>query len=129
MDMQNVNGKGQFEALSYVYETVRKQADLIEAGVQGLSRTNYLNREIKLVDELAIYKADRAAYSIKDGLSIVYSSGAKLAQLGANYEVQQTLYKLFSTISKKPPTIKYEIYAYSCRRTGIFCYISVQGNV
>ncbi|KAA6365229.1 MAG: hypothetical protein EZS28_039243, partial [Streblomastix strix] len=35
--------------------------------------------------------------------------GAKLAQLGANYEAQQTVYKLFSTISKKllPPNTKY----------------------
>ncbi|KAA6364616.1 MAG: hypothetical protein EZS28_039858 [Streblomastix strix] len=33
----NVNGKGQFEAQSYVYETVNNQTDLIEAGVQGLN--------------------------------------------------------------------------------------------
>ncbi|KAA6403921.1 MAG: hypothetical protein EZS28_000559 [Streblomastix strix] len=66
MDKWNVNRKGQFEALSYVYETVKKQSDLIEAGVQGLNRTNYLNSEIKLMDELVIYKADRAAYFIKD---------------------------------------------------------------
>ncbi|KAA6400339.1 MAG: hypothetical protein EZS28_004129, partial [Streblomastix strix] len=77
-----VNGKGQFEAQSYVYDSVKKQTDLIEAGVQGLNRTNYLNSGIKLVDELAIYKADRAAYFIKDGPFIVYSFGAKLAQLG-----------------------------------------------
>ncbi|KAA6367656.1 MAG: hypothetical protein EZS28_036818 [Streblomastix strix] len=90
MDTWNVNGKGQFEAQSYVYETVKNQTNLIEAGVQGLNRTNYLNSEIKLVDELAIYKADRAAYFIKDGPFITYSFGAKLAQLGANYEAQQT---------------------------------------
>ncbi|KAA6361863.1 MAG: hypothetical protein EZS28_042610, partial [Streblomastix strix] len=90
MDTWNVNGKGQFEAQSYVYETVKNQTNLIEAGVQGLNRTNYLNSEIKLVDELAIYKADRAAYFIKDGPFIVYSFGAKLAQQGANYEAQQT---------------------------------------
>ncbi|KAA6354557.1 MAG: hypothetical protein EZS28_049916, partial [Streblomastix strix] len=109
MDTWNVNGKGQFEAQSYVYETVKNQSNLIEAGVQGLNRTNYLNSEIKLVDELAIYKADRAAYFIKDGPFITYSFGAKLAQLGANYEASQTVYKLFSTISKKllPPNTKY----------------------
>ncbi|KAA6371984.1 MAG: hypothetical protein EZS28_032489 [Streblomastix strix] len=109
MDTWNVNGKGQFEAQSYVYETVKNQTNLIEAGVQGLNRTNYLNSEIKLVDELAIYKADRAAYFIKDGLFITYSFRAKLAHLGANYEAQLTVYKLFSTISKKllPPSTKY----------------------
>ncbi|KAA6358917.1 MAG: hypothetical protein EZS28_045556 [Streblomastix strix] len=109
MDTWNVNGKGQFEAQSYVYETVKNQTNLIEAGVQGINRTNYLNSEIKLVDELAIYKADRAAYFINDGPFITYSFGAKLAQLGANYEAQQTVYKLFSTISKKllPPNTKY----------------------
>ncbi|KAA6365090.1 MAG: hypothetical protein EZS28_039384 [Streblomastix strix] len=109
MDTWNVNGKGQFEAQSYVYETVKNQTNLIEAGVQGLNRTNYLNSEIKLVDELAIYKADRAAYFIKDGPFINYSFGAKLAQLGANSDTQQTVYKLFSTISKKllPPNTKY----------------------
>ncbi|KAA6361290.1 MAG: hypothetical protein EZS28_043183, partial [Streblomastix strix] len=109
MDTWNVNGKGQFEAQSYVYETVKNQTNLIEAGVQGLNRTNYLNSEIKLMDELAIYKANRAAYFIKDGPFITYSFGAKLAQLGANYEASQTVYKLFSTISKKllPPNTKY----------------------
>ncbi|KAA6403106.1 MAG: hypothetical protein EZS28_001365 [Streblomastix strix] len=80
-DIWNVNGKGSFEAQSYVYETVKKQTDLIEAGVQGLNRINYLNSEIKLMDELPIYKADRAAYLIKDGPLISYSFGAKLAQL------------------------------------------------
>ncbi|KAA6384705.1 MAG: hypothetical protein EZS28_019768 [Streblomastix strix] len=109
MDTWNVNGKGQFEAQSYVYETVKKQTDLIEAGVQGLNRTNYLNSEIKLMDELAIYKADRAAYFIKDGPFIIYSFGAKLAQLGANSDAHQTVFKLFSTISKKllPSNTKY----------------------
>ncbi|KAA6403041.1 MAG: hypothetical protein EZS28_001434 [Streblomastix strix] len=109
MDTQNINGKGQFEAQSYVYETVKKQTDLVEAGVKGLNRTNYLNSEIKLVDELAIFSAYISAYFIKDGPFIVQSFGAKLAQLGANYVAQQTLYKLFSTISKKllPSNTKY----------------------
>ncbi|KAA6385880.1 MAG: hypothetical protein EZS28_018590, partial [Streblomastix strix] len=109
LDRWNVNGRGQFEAQSYVYETVKRQTDLIEAGVQGLKRTNYLNSEIKLVDELAIYKANRAAYFINDVPFITYNFGAKLAQLDANYEAQQTVYKLFSTISKKvqPPNTKY----------------------
>ncbi|KAA6394653.1 MAG: hypothetical protein EZS28_009820 [Streblomastix strix] len=110
METWNVNGKGQFEAQWYVYETVKKQTDLIEAGVQGLNRTNYLNSKIKLMDELAIYKADRVAYFIKDGPLITYSFKAKLAQLmQANFETQQTVYKLFSTLSKKvlPPNKKY----------------------
>jgi hypothetical protein len=38
-----------------------------------------LNTDIKLIDELAIYKADRAAFFIKDGPFITYSFGAKLA--------------------------------------------------
>ncbi|KAA6398108.1 MAG: hypothetical protein EZS28_006370 [Streblomastix strix] len=101
MESWNVNGKGQFEAQSYVYETVKKQTNLIDAGVYGLNGTNYLNSEIKLTDELAIYKADRAAYFIKDGPFITYSFETKLAQLGTNSNVQQTIYKLFSTISKK----------------------------
>ncbi|KAA6371336.1 MAG: hypothetical protein EZS28_033136, partial [Streblomastix strix] len=33
-DSWNVNGKGQLEAQSYVYETIKKQTDLIEAGGQ-----------------------------------------------------------------------------------------------
>ncbi|KAA6397553.1 MAG: hypothetical protein EZS28_006922 [Streblomastix strix] len=109
IDTWNVNGKGQFEAQSYVQEIVKKQADLIEAGVQGLNRTNYLNSEIKIMDELALYKANRAAYFIKDGSFITYSFGAKLVQLDANYEAQQIVYKLFSTISIKllPPNTKY----------------------
>ncbi|KAA6354599.1 MAG: hypothetical protein EZS28_049875 [Streblomastix strix] len=53
------------------------------------------------MDELAIYKANKAAYFIYDGPFITYSFGAKLAQLGAKFEAQQTVYKLFSTISKK----------------------------
>ncbi|KAA6401962.1 MAG: hypothetical protein EZS28_002506 [Streblomastix strix] len=77
MDTCNQNEKGQFEAQSYVYETVKKQTDLIEAGVQGLNRSNYLNSEIKLMDELALYKANRAAYFIKDRPFIIYSLGQK----------------------------------------------------
>ncbi|KAA6400737.1 MAG: hypothetical protein EZS28_003740 [Streblomastix strix] len=86
MDTWNQNGKGQFEAQSYVYEIVKKLTNLIEAGVQGLNRTNYLNSEIKLMDELAIRNADRAAYFIKDGPFITYSSEAKLAQLDVNLD-------------------------------------------
>ncbi|KAA6382664.1 MAG: hypothetical protein EZS28_021809 [Streblomastix strix] len=58
MDTWNVNGKGQFEAQSYVYETVKNQTNLIETGVQGINRTNYLDSEIKFVEELKIYNAD-----------------------------------------------------------------------
>ncbi|KAA6384413.1 MAG: hypothetical protein EZS28_020062 [Streblomastix strix] len=35
MDTWNVNGKGQFEAQSYVYEIVKKQTDLIKAELWG----------------------------------------------------------------------------------------------
>ncbi|KAA6393191.1 MAG: hypothetical protein EZS28_011282 [Streblomastix strix] len=109
MDTWNVNGKGQFEVQSYVYETIKKQTDLIEAGIQGLNRTNYLNSEIKLEDELAIYKADRAAYVIKDASFITYSFGVKLAQLGANYEAQQTEFSamcLFKDIYDKQSAVQ-----------------------
>ncbi|KAA6401325.1 MAG: hypothetical protein EZS28_003149 [Streblomastix strix] len=88
MDTCNVNGKGTFEAQSYVYETVKKQSDSIEAGVQRLNRTNYLKSEIKLRDELAIYKANRAAYFIKDGPFIVYSFGTKFDMYDKTQAVQ-----------------------------------------
>ncbi|KAA6384490.1 MAG: hypothetical protein EZS28_019982, partial [Streblomastix strix] len=91
MDMWNVNEKGQFETQSNVYETVKKQTDLIESGVQGLNRSNYLNSEIKLIDELAIYKANREEYFNKDGPFITYNFEAKLSQLGANSDTQQTI--------------------------------------
>ncbi|KAA6370972.1 MAG: hypothetical protein EZS28_033502 [Streblomastix strix] len=81
MDMWNVNGRGQFEAQPYVNETVQKQTELIEACVEGINRIIYLNSETKLVDELAIYKADRAAYFIKDGPKKVLPVNTKYMQI------------------------------------------------
>ncbi|KAA6368865.1 MAG: hypothetical protein EZS28_035607, partial [Streblomastix strix] len=111
MDTWNVNGNGIFETQSYVYQTVKKQTEIIDSGASGDNIINYLNTDIKLIDELAIFKADRAAFFIKDGPFITYSFGAKLAQLiqQSNSENRQTVYKLFSTICQKllPPNTKY----------------------
>ncbi|KAA6364557.1 MAG: hypothetical protein EZS28_039916, partial [Streblomastix strix] len=112
MDTWHVNGKGSFETSSHVYETVKKQTDLIATGLFGDVKVNYLNSDIKLQDELAIYKADRAAFFIKEGPFITFSFGAKLGQIiqsQANSENQQTVHRLFSTITQKllPPNTKY----------------------
>ncbi|KAA6366400.1 MAG: hypothetical protein EZS28_038075 [Streblomastix strix] len=71
MDTWHVNGKGTFETQSHVYETVKKQTDLIATVLFGDVKVNYLNSDIKLQDELAIYKADRAAFFIKEGPFII----------------------------------------------------------
>ncbi|KAA6404430.1 MAG: hypothetical protein EZS28_000051 [Streblomastix strix] len=112
MDTWHVNGKGTFETQSHVYKTVKKQTDLIATGLLGDIKVNYLNSDIKLQDELAIYKADRAALFIKEGPFITFSFGAKLGQiiqLQSNSENQQTVHRLFSTITQKllPPNSKY----------------------
>ncbi|KAA6359347.1 MAG: hypothetical protein EZS28_045126, partial [Streblomastix strix] len=112
MDTWHVNGKGTFETSSYVYETVKKQTDLIATGLFGENKVNYLNSDIKLQDELAIYKADRAAFFIKEGPFNTFSFGAKLGQIiqsQANSENQQTVHRIFSTITQKqlPPNMKY----------------------
>ncbi|KAA6379720.1 MAG: hypothetical protein EZS28_024753 [Streblomastix strix] len=112
MDIWHVNGKGTFETSSYVYETVKKQTDLIATGLFGDVKVNYLNRDIKLQDELAIYKADRAAFFIKEGSFITFSFSAKLVQIiqqQSSSENQQTVHRLFSTITQKllPPNMKY----------------------
>ncbi|KAA6391056.1 MAG: hypothetical protein EZS28_013422, partial [Streblomastix strix] len=111
MDTWHVNGKGTFETSSHVYETVKKQTDLIGTGLFGDVKVNYLNSDIKLQDELAIYKADRAAFFIKEGPFITFSFGAKLGQIiqQANSENRQTIHRIFSTITQKllPPNTKY----------------------
>ncbi|KAA6363582.1 MAG: hypothetical protein EZS28_040891, partial [Streblomastix strix] len=111
MDTWHVNSKGTFETQSHVYETVKKQTDLIATGLFGDNKVNYLNSDIKLEDELAIYKADRAAFFIKDGPFITFSFGAKLGQIiqQSNSENRQTVHRIFSTISQKllPPNTKY----------------------
>ncbi|KAA6387366.1 MAG: hypothetical protein EZS28_017107 [Streblomastix strix] len=113
MDTWHVNGKGTFETSSYVYDTVKKQSELITIGLFGDNKVNYLNSVIKLQDELAIYKADRAAFFINEGPFITFSFGAKLGQIiqqQVNSENQQTVHRLFSTITQKllPPNTKYK---------------------
>ncbi|KAA6390835.1 MAG: hypothetical protein EZS28_013643 [Streblomastix strix] len=112
MDTWHVNGKGTFETSSHVYETVKKQTDLITTGLFGDNKVNYLNSDIKLQDELAIYNADRAAFFIREGPFITFRFGAKLRiiiQSQANSENRQTVHRLFSTITQKllPPNTKY----------------------
>ncbi|KAA6365995.1 MAG: hypothetical protein EZS28_038477, partial [Streblomastix strix] len=111
MDTWHFNGKGTFETSSHVYETVKKQTDLIGTGLFGDVKVNYLNSDIKLQDELAIYKADRAAFFIKESPFITFSFGAKLGQViqQANSKNRQTVHRLFSTITQKllPPNTKY----------------------
>ncbi|KAA6370436.1 MAG: hypothetical protein EZS28_034037 [Streblomastix strix] len=108
----HVNSKGTFETSSHVYETVKKQTDLIATGLFGDVKVNYLSSDIKQQDELRIYKADRAAFFIKEGPFITFSFGAKLGQIiqqQANSENQQTVHRLFSIIRQKllPPNMKY----------------------
>ncbi|KAA6364818.1 MAG: hypothetical protein EZS28_039654 [Streblomastix strix] len=111
MDTWHVNGKGTFETSSHVYETVKKQTGLIATGLFGDAKVNYLNSNIKLQDELAIYKANRAAFLIKEGPFITFSFGAKLGQIiqQANSENRQTVHRLFLTITYKLllPNTKY----------------------
>ncbi|KAA6402024.1 MAG: hypothetical protein EZS28_002454 [Streblomastix strix] len=112
MDIWHVNGKGTFETSSHVYETVKKQTDLIATGLFGDVKVNYLNSDIKLLDELAIYKADRAAFFIKEGPFIIFNFGAKLGQIiqqQSNSDNQQTVHRLFLTITQKllPLNLKY----------------------
>ncbi|KAA6369480.1 MAG: hypothetical protein EZS28_034994 [Streblomastix strix] len=110
MDTWNVNGKGgTYETQSHVYGVVQKQTDLIASQQSGDSRHNYFNGDIKLQDELAIFKADRAAFLIKEGPFITYSFGAKVGTLDSVKKNGQTLYKIFSKIPSKvlPPYTKY----------------------
>ncbi|KAA6393571.1 MAG: hypothetical protein EZS28_010903 [Streblomastix strix] len=111
MDTWHVNGKETFETQSHVYQTVKKQTDLIATGLFGDNKVNYLNNDIKLQDELAIYKADGAAFFIKEGPFITFCFGAKLGQIiqQSKSENRQTVHRLFSTITQKllPPNTKY----------------------
>ncbi|KAA6391608.1 MAG: hypothetical protein EZS28_012868 [Streblomastix strix] len=66
MDTWHVNSKRKFETQSHVYETVKKLTDIIATGLFGDVKVNYLNSDIKLQDELAIFKADRAAFFIME---------------------------------------------------------------
>ncbi|KAA6395894.1 MAG: hypothetical protein EZS28_008582 [Streblomastix strix] len=111
-DTWHVGSKGTFETSSRVYETVEKQIDLIATGLFGDVKINYLNSDIKLQDELAIFKADRAAFFIKESPFITFSFGAKLGQIiqqQSNSENQQTIHRLYSTITQQllPPNTKY----------------------
>ncbi|KAA6391144.1 MAG: hypothetical protein EZS28_013327 [Streblomastix strix] len=112
MDTWNILGNGTFDSKTHVYEVVKKQTELIaqqSAQPADEKRINYLNSDIKLIDELGIYKADRAAFFIKDGPFITFSFGAKLPKLSSNATSKQATYQLFSTISQKllPSNIKY----------------------
>ncbi|KAA6387196.1 MAG: hypothetical protein EZS28_017272 [Streblomastix strix] len=66
--------------ISYI-QNCEKQTDLIVAGLIGDVKVNYLNSDIKLQDELAVYKAERAAFFTKEGPYITFSFGAKLGQI------------------------------------------------
>ncbi|KAA6384026.1 MAG: hypothetical protein EZS28_020449 [Streblomastix strix] len=103
MDVWNGSGQGTHEAQSHVYDVVKKQSDLVDHHIEGTVLHNFLNNDIKLIDKLGIYKADRAAYYIQDGPIVTFSFGAKLGDNVGN------VYNIFSTIDSKilPPYAKY----------------------
>ncbi|KAA6390557.1 MAG: hypothetical protein EZS28_013918 [Streblomastix strix] len=103
MDVWNGSGQGTYAIQSHVYDVVKKQSDLVDHHIEGTVLHNFLNKDIKLIDQLGIYKADRAAYYIQDGPIVTFSFGAKLGDNIGN------IYKIFSTIDSKilPPYAKY----------------------
>ncbi|KAA6353360.1 MAG: hypothetical protein EZS28_051113, partial [Streblomastix strix] len=103
MDVWNGSGQGTHATQSHVYDVVKKQSDLVDHHIEGTVLHNFLNNDIKLMDKLGIYKADRAAYYIQDGPIVTFSFGAKLGDNSGN------VYKIFSTIDSKilPPYAKY----------------------
>ncbi|KAA6384071.1 MAG: hypothetical protein EZS28_020403 [Streblomastix strix] len=103
MDVWNGSGQGTHEAQSHVYDVVKKQSDLVDHHIEGTILHNFLNNDIKLIDKLGIYKADRASYYIQDGPIVTLSFDAKLGDNIGN------IYKIFSTIDSKilPPNAKY----------------------
>ncbi|KAA6390510.1 MAG: hypothetical protein EZS28_013962 [Streblomastix strix] len=128
MDTWHVNSKGTFETSSHVYETVKKQTDLIATGLFGDVKVNYLNNDIKLQDELAIYNTDRAALFIKEGPFITFSFGAKLGQIiqqQSNSENRQIVHRLFSSITQKllPPNTKYMPVRTEQQQYGAMCLL------
>ncbi|KAA6399534.1 MAG: hypothetical protein EZS28_004936 [Streblomastix strix] len=70
---------------------------------ESSKKKNYDDNSDRKIDILDTWNANGK------GQFEAQSFGAKLAKLGANYEAQQTVNKLFSTISKKllPPNTKY----------------------
>ncbi|KAA6383520.1 MAG: hypothetical protein EZS28_020954 [Streblomastix strix] len=103
MDIWNGSGQGNHEAQSHVYDVVKKQSDLVDHHIQRTVFRNFLNYDIKLVDKLRIYKADRAAYYTQDGPTVTFNFGAKLGDNNGN------IYKIFTTIECKilPTYAKY----------------------
>ncbi|KAA6378281.1 MAG: hypothetical protein EZS28_026191, partial [Streblomastix strix] len=103
MDVWNGSGQGTHATQSHVYDVVKKQSDLVDHHIEGTVLHNFLNNDIKLIDKLGIYKADRAAYYVQDGPIVTFSFGAKLGDNIGN------IYKIFSTIDNKilPPYAKY----------------------
>ncbi|KAA6359221.1 MAG: hypothetical protein EZS28_045252 [Streblomastix strix] len=103
MDVWNGSGQGTHATQSHVYDVVKKQSDLVDHHIEGTVLHKFLNNNIKLIDKLGIYKADRAAYYIQDGPIVTFSFGAKLGDNVGN------VYKIFSTIDSKilPPYAKY----------------------
>ncbi|KAA6381843.1 MAG: hypothetical protein EZS28_022628 [Streblomastix strix] len=112
MDTWNINGNGTFDTKTHLYEVVKNQSELLaqqSAQDSEEKRINYLNSDIKLIDELDIYKVYRAAFFNKDRPFITFSFGAKLPKLSSNATSKQATYQLFSTISQKllPSNTKY----------------------
>ncbi|KAA6382366.1 MAG: hypothetical protein EZS28_022106 [Streblomastix strix] len=82
MDTWNENGIiGKQETQSHVYGVVQKQIQIITQQQGGDNHQNNFNGDIKLQDKLAVFKADRAAFLIKDGPFVTYSFGAKVGTL------------------------------------------------
>ncbi|KAA6363201.1 MAG: hypothetical protein EZS28_041272, partial [Streblomastix strix] len=78
MDVWNGSGQGTHPTQSHMYDVVKKQSDLVDHHIEGTVLYNFLNNDIKLIDKLGIYKAERTAYYILDGPIVTFSFGAKL---------------------------------------------------
>ncbi|KAA6360099.1 MAG: hypothetical protein EZS28_044374, partial [Streblomastix strix] len=50
MDVWNGSGQGTHEAQSYVYNVMKKQSDLVDHHIKGTVLHNFLNNDIKLID-------------------------------------------------------------------------------
>ncbi|KAA6380505.1 MAG: hypothetical protein EZS28_023968 [Streblomastix strix] len=112
-DTWHVNGKGSFETSSHIYETVKKQTDLIVTGLFGDVKVNYLNCDIKLQDKLAVYKADRAAFFIKEGPFITFNFVRTEQQECAAMCLFKDLYDKSLAVEVTNPTSNEELNALS----------------
>ncbi|KAA6384272.1 MAG: hypothetical protein EZS28_020201 [Streblomastix strix] len=81
MDVWNGSGQGTHGAQSYTCDFMKKQSDLIDTHVEGTVLYNFLNNDIKLLDKLGIYKANRAAYYIQDGPNVTFRIFTKIKSL------------------------------------------------